>query len=231
VVQDSTDPSRPPLGLPYRAHPWHGVPIGNRAPSVVTAYIEIVPTDTVKYEIDKLTGYLRVDRPQKYSNVCPALYGFVPQTFCGDLVAARCAERTGRSGIVGDGDPLDICVLSEKQISHGDILLQAIPLGGFRMVDANQADDKIIAVLENDAIYGTWTDLKQVPDSAIERLRHYFLTYKDAPGVARRAAEITHIYERAEAHEVIRRSQADYSARFGAPKDVPALTMQQITQY
>jgi inorganic pyrophosphatase len=222
-VQHSTDPSPMPLSLPYRAHPWHGVPIGDEAPSVVTAYIEIVPTDTVKYEIDKLSGYLRVDRPQKYSNVCPALYGFVPQTLCGELIAALCAERTGRSGIVGDGDPLDICVLSEKQISHGDILLQAIPIGGFRMVDADQADDKIIAVLENDAIYGTWTELQQVPISAVERLRHYFLTYKDAPGVARRAAEISHTYGRAEAHEVIRRSRADYSARFGALEDLPTV--------
>lgn len=95
------------------------------------------------------------------------------------------------------------------------------------MVDANQADDKIIAVLENDAVYGDWPDLEQVPLSAIERLRHYFLTYKDAPGVGKRAAEITHIYERAEAHEVIRRSQADYRARFGAPEDLPASTIQQ----
>lgn len=207
--------------MPCRAHPWHGVSIGERAPSVVTAYIEIVPTDTVKYEIDKLSGYLRVDRPQKYSNVCPALYGFVPQTFCGERVAARCAEQTGRPGIVGDGDPMDICVLSEKQISHGDILLQAIPIGGFRMVDDNQADDKIIAVMEDDAVYGSQTDLEQIPVSAIERLRHYFLTYKDAPGVAKREVEIAQVYGRAEAHEVIRRSQADYRARFGAPQDLP----------
>ena len=75
--------------------------------------------------------------------------------------------------------------------------------------------DKIIAVLENDAIYGSWTDLKQVPFSAVERLRHYFLTYKDTPGGKTRTAEITHIYGRNEAHDIIRRSQIDYQAHYG----------------
>src|ERR1043165_9069524 len=118
----------------FRAHPWHGVDIGRDAPRVVTCYIEIVPTDTVKYELDKVTGILRVDRPQKYSNVCPSLYGFIPQTLCAEAVAALCAERPGRTGIVGDGDPMDICVLTEKQISHGGILVRAIPIGGLRML-------------------------------------------------------------------------------------------------
>ncbi len=203
------------MGRLYRAHPWHGVPIGEMAPDLVTAYIEIVPTDTVKYEIDKVTGYLKVDRPQKYSSVCPTLYGFIPQTYCAGRVAERCMERTGRSNIVGDGDALDICVLTEKQISHGDILLQALPIGGFRMIDGNEADDKIIAVLQNDAVYGSWMDLKSIPVNVVERLRHYFLTYKDAPGASQRKAEITHIYGRAEAHEVIRRAQDDYVAHFG----------------
>ena len=61
------------LGLRFQAHPWHGIAIGAEAPRVVTAYVEIVPTDTVKYEVDKVSGILRVDRPQQYSNVCPAL--------------------------------------------------------------------------------------------------------------------------------------------------------------
>jgi inorganic pyrophosphatase len=73
------------VGL-YKPHPWHGIPIGEHCPEIITAYIEMVPTDTVKYEIDKLTGYRKVDRPQKFSNYVPALYGFVPQTFCDELV-------------------------------------------------------------------------------------------------------------------------------------------------
>ena len=202
----------------FRAHPWHGVAIGRDAPSRVTAYIEIVPSDTVKYEIDKTTGYLRVDRPQQYSNVCPTLYGFVPQTYCGERVAQLCAERTGRTGIVGDGDPMDICVLTEKPMPRGDLLLRAIPIGGLRMIDGDEADDKIIAVMQGDAVYGGWTDVRQCPPGMIDRLRHYFLTYKEAPGsgAARPAVEITDVYGREEAHEALRRSREDYRARFGA---------------
>src|SRR5438132_9474923 len=137
----------------FQAHPWHGVAPGDPA-GVVQAYIEIVPTDTVKYELDKQTGHLRVDRPQRFSNVCPALYGFVPQTHCGERNGELCSLRTGRKGIVGDGDPLDICVLTEKTIPRGDILLEARPIGGLRMIDRGEADDKIIAVLEGDAAYG-----------------------------------------------------------------------------
>lgn len=203
------------LGVMFRAHPWHGISIGPEAPELVNVYIEIVPTDTVKYELDKVSGILKVDRPQKYSNICPTLYGFIPQTLCAERVAERTIQRTGRDDVVGDDDPLDICVLTEKHFTHGDFMLHAIPIGGFRMLDGNEADDKIIAVMQQDAVYGAWNDLKSVPVSTIERLRHYFLTYKDAPGSTTRKSEITHIYGRAEAHDIIRRSQEDYRTRFG----------------
>ena len=93
----------------YTVHPWHGISAGVNAPDAVTAFIEIVPTDTVKYEIDKASGFLKVDRPQKYSNVLPCLYGFIPQTYCGQKIGDYCSSKTGRTGIYGDGDPLDIC--------------------------------------------------------------------------------------------------------------------------
>lgn len=201
----------------FRAHPWHGVSIGPRAPLTVTAYIEIVPTDTVKYEMDKLSGILKVDRPQQFSNVCPTLYGFIPQTFCADRVGRFCGERTGREGIVGDGDALDICVLTEKTISHGDILVQAIPIGGLRLIDRNEADDKIIAVMQDDALYGQWHDIFNCPASVIDRLKHYFLTYKDVPGTAKKRVEITHVYGRDEAHQVIALCSEDYTAAFSRP--------------
>jgi inorganic pyrophosphatase len=202
------------LGALFQSHPWHGVPIGKDAPNVVTAYIEIVPTDTVKYELDKLTGLLRVDRPQKYSNFCPSLYGLVPQTLCADEVAALSAERTGHSGIVGDADPLDICVLTERSITHGNILVRAIPIGGMRMLDRDEADDKLVAVLEGDATYGHIREISDCPPVVIERLRHYFLTYKQAPDAVTAACEITHVYGREEALDVIQRSRADYLARY-----------------
>lgn len=199
----------PPL---HKAHPWHGVSIGKDAPGVVTCFIEIVPTDTVKFEIDKTTGLLKVDRPQKYSNVCPTLYGFIPQTYCGQKVAEFCGHRAGRTNMTGDGDPMDICVLTEKVFPRGDVLLQAIPIGGLRMIDKNQADDKIIAVLQGDAVYGDLADVSRLTPQVIDRLRHYFLTYKQAPGETEHACEITHVYSCEEAHEVIRRSQDDYRA-------------------
>lgn len=194
----------------YKPHPWHGISPGAHVPAEVCCYIEIVPTDTVKYEIDKASGYLKVDRPQKYSNLCPTLYGFIPQTYCGEAVGEFCAKHASRKGIIGDGDPMDICVLSEKDFSHGDFLVEAIPIGGLRMIDNSQADDKIIAVLKGDSVYGAWRDVKDVPALVIDRLRHYFLTYKHAPGEDSRLVEITHVYGRGEAHEVIGCSQRDY---------------------
>ncbi len=205
------------LSLLFKAHPWHGISPGPHAPDQVVAYIEIVPADTVKYELDKHSGELELDRPQRYSSLCPSLYGFIPQTYCGERVGARTAQRTGLQGIEGDGDPMDICVLSERGFTHASFLLRAHPIGGLRMVDGNQADDKIVAVLEGDLAYGAMRELGDAPRPLIERLRHYFLTYKQIPGDAPRKVSIPEIYGREEAYEVIRRSQADYRTHFGEP--------------
>ncbi|MFW6371632.1 MAG: inorganic pyrophosphatase [Bacteroidota bacterium] len=213
MVDKLSDPIGRLMGLRYKSHPWHGVSIGKNAPQEVTAFIEVVSTDTVKYEIDKESGYLRLDRPQKFSNVIPALYGFIPQTFCGVKVGEYCNQKTGRKNITGDGDPIDICVLTEKSLAHGDLLVNARPIGGFRMIDGNQADDKIIAVLLNDTVYGHFKELKEVPDIVIQRLEHYFLTYKDMPGQESNT-EIAAIYNAKEACEVIEISMMDYNHRF-----------------
>ncbi len=197
----------------HKAHPWHGIPIGENSPEIVTAFIEIVPTDTVKYEIDKHTGYLKIDRPQKYSNIVPALYGFIPKTYCGEKIALLAQERSGREVMEGDGDPLDVCVLCEKIISHGDIICEARPIGGIRLIDKGEADDKIIAVLKGDEVYGAYQDLSEVPANVVERLKHYFLTYKNLPGETA-LIEIANVYGRDEAHEVIRTSVEDYKQSF-----------------
>lgn len=203
------------MGLLFRSHPWHGVSIGPASPETLTVYIELTPHDNVKYELDKVTGILKVDRPQRFSSVCPALYGFIPQTYCAERVAEFTESRTGRKGIAGDGDPLDILVLAERSISHGNCLLQAVPIGGLRMLDGEEADDKIIAVMKDDLSYGRWKDVFDCPESLMARLKHYFLTYKTVPGSSEINCEITHVYDRLEAHEVIRRAQEDYHARFG----------------
>jgi inorganic pyrophosphatase len=194
----------------FQAHPWHGVSPGDDAPHTVTAYIELVPTDAVKYELDKETGILRLDRPQQFSSQCPTPYGFIPRTFCGTQVAKRAAERTSFKGIQGDGDPMDICVLTERVITSGNLLVRAVPIGGLRMIDGNEADDKIIAVLESDLAYGEIQHLAQCPRAMVDRLKHYFLTYKQIPGEGRRKVEIAEVYDRPEALEMIRRSMKDY---------------------
>jgi len=198
----------------FKSHPWHGISIGEQAPGLVTAFIEIVPSDTVKYEVDKASGYLKIDRPQKFSNIIPTLYGFIPQTYCDTLVSAHASKASGKHVPKGDGDPLDICVFCERTITHGDIILKAKPIGGFRLIDKGEADDKIIAVMQGDIFFDSWNDLKDVPEGMINRLKHYFLTYKNLPGQPV-VCELAGIYGREEALEVIRFSQKDYQNSFG----------------
>lgn len=192
-----------------KAHPWHGVSRGERAPEEVTVFIEIVPRDTVKYEIDKATGYLKIDRPQQYSNVVPTNYGFVPQTFCGERIAALARAKSGKNIIAGDGDPLDILVLSEHHIPRGDILLKAAPIGGFCLLDDGEADDKIISVLVGDKVFEQYREIAQLPKGIRQRIEHYFLTYKNLPDEPS-VCEIAYSYGREAAYEVIEQAVADY---------------------
>lgn len=205
------------LRIMFQAHPWHGVDPGDPA-GVVQVFVELVPTDSVKYELDKPSGHLRLDRPQRYSSQPPTLYGFIPQTFCGRSVGERCSERTGAHDVRGDHDPMDICILTEKTMAHANFFLRARPIGGLRMVDGEEADDKIVAVLEQDMAYGELRDIADCPAGVVERLRHYFLTYKQMPGEPARTVRIAEVYDRVEAVEVIRRSLADYREEFGAPE-------------
>jgi inorganic pyrophosphatase len=193
-----------------KAHPWHGIPIGENVPREVMVFIEIVPRDTVKYEVDKETGYLKIDRPQQYSNVVPANYGFIPQTYCGQNIAKYASEKSGREIAAGDGDPLDILVLSEHHIPRGDIILKAKPIGGFCLIDGGEADDKIIATLVGDKIYENFADISELPEAITNRLQHYFLTYKSLPSDPT-ICEIANIYGREQAYEVINESIKDYA--------------------
>src|SRR5699024_831122 len=202
-----------------KPHPWHGINIGDRSLKKIKVFIELVPGDTMKYELGKESGYLKVDRPQRFSNICPTPYGFVPRTLCAGKVADFCMEKSGRSGIIGDGDPLDICVITERIIPHGNLILDAIPIGGLRMIDGEEADDKIIAVLSGDSSFGQVQDIDGIPRHMLDRLTHYFLTYKEKPfSEEDRECEITDIYGRDEAMEVIRLSIEDYNNRFDIDK-------------
>ena len=194
----------------HKAHPWHGIDLGPNCPDELRVFIEIVPTDTVKYEVDKASGYLSLDRPQKFSNIVPSLYGFIPRTYCDKKMASKTNDALARYDIEGDGDPLDICVLTEKDVTHGDVIVRARPIGGLRLLDHNQADDKIIAVLKNDAVYGDIKDIDELPVQIVRRLIHYFTTYKDIPGENTQRMKFISIYGADVAHDVILRSMKDY---------------------
>lgn len=193
----------------WRPHPWHGLEVGPDSPRIVNAFIEITPFDLIKYEVDKASGYLRVDRPQRTSSSPPALYGFIPQTYCGDRVGRLLPGAEG-----GDGDPLDVCVISERPINHSEVLMRAVVVGGLKIIDKGEADDKIIAVLEGDYVWGGARDIEDLPGALLERLVHYFATYKLVPGEAPKLTVKGH-YGYEDAVKVIRASLEDYQEKFG----------------
>jgi Inorganic pyrophosphatase len=196
----------------WRPHPWHGLQTGPNPPQLVNAYIELTPFDLVKYEVDKETGYLCVDRPQRGSSQPPMLYGFIPRTFCGEAVGAL-STKTLR----GDGDPMDICVVSERMITRSEIILRARVVGGIQMIDQGEADDKIIAVLEKDYVWSGARDISDLPEALIERLQHYFSTYKLVPG---KSADISieGVYGCEYALKVVEASMDDYEREYGNKK-------------
>lgn len=193
----------------FRAHPWHGLSIGKNPPREVSAFIEITPFDLVKYELDKDTGFMAVDRPQGTSSLPPTLYGFIPRTFCGAEVG-----KLMEGAKYGDSDPLDICVISERPISRGDILLDVNVVGGIPMLDGGEADDKIVAILCKDAIWGEVEDIEELPRPLIERLRHYFCSYKTVIGESPNTF-VGEAYGRKHAEAVIRAAMKDYQTVYG----------------
>ncbi len=194
----------------WRPHPWHGLDPGPEAPEVVQAYIEITPFDLIKYEIDKVNGYLRVDRPQRGSSQPPTLYGFVPQTFCGQRVSELCQKS-----IRGDGDPVDICVVSERPIARSEVIVPARIVGGLQVIDNGEADDKIIGVLSTDGFWAEARDIGDMPSALVERLQHYFSTYKMTPDHNVEIV-IEGVYGQEHAIKVVRAAMDDYEDEYGS---------------
>jgi len=192
----------------WRPHPWHGLYLGPNPPAIIHAYIEITPFDLVKYEVDKTTGYLRVDRPQRSSSQPPTLYGIIPRTYCGDRVRALSPHAKK-----GDGDPLDICVISERPITKSEVVLNVRVIGGIKMIDNEEADDKIIGVLANDSFWDSAMDIDDLPPVLVERLRHYFSTYKIVPG-KENVTFIDSVYNLEHALKVVEASIMDYNEEF-----------------
>lgn len=192
----------------WRPHPWHGLSAGPSPPSIVSVFVEITPFDLVKYEVDKASGYLRVDRAQRTSSLPPSIYGFIPRTYAGPAVAALMDGAAA-----GDHDPLDICVLSERPITRAEVLLHAKVVGGLPMLDAGEADDKIVAVLRDDPVYGDITEIADLPRTLVDRLIHYFSTYKRYRSEAHEVS-VGDPYDRARAEAVITAAMADYATEF-----------------
>lgn len=191
----------------FCAHPWHGVePMSSK--EFVTAYIEIAQNNNIKFELDKDSGLLKIDRPQKYSNVCPAHYGFIPRTYCGNQIA-QLAKEEYPFVLYGDGDPLDILVLSTSHLPQAGILLSARVIGGITIIDKEEADDKIIAVLKDDTLYGAFEEITDIPSAELAKIEHYFLTYKSLPGKSNPILLGT-VYNKSTAELKIKAAMDDY---------------------
>ncbi len=140
-------------------HPWHGVPYGEKAPKFVNAVIEIPQGSRAKYEIDKESGLLKLDRVIYSSFYYPCNYGFIPQTY-GD-----------------DKDPLDILVITSLPV-QAMTLMEAKVIGVMQMIDSGDADDKIIAVAAKDPSVNHYNNIEELPPHFLNELKHFFEEYK-----------------------------------------------------
>ena len=141
------------------AHAWHDVSVGPDAPDVFNAIIEIPQGSKVKYELDKETGMLRVDRMLYSSVVYPANYGFIPQSYA------------------DDGDPLDVLVLAQEAVDPLSIL-RARPIGMMSMLDDQEEDAKVICIHMDDPAFNDYWHIKELPDHRLRELRRFFQDYK-----------------------------------------------------
>jgi len=169
-------------------NPWHDVAIGPEAPDVVQAMIEIPKASRSKYELDKETGYLRLDRVLYSSVYYPANYGFIPRTYCDDK------------------DPLDILVLTQATILPMTIL-RAKVIGVMQMIDGGEADDKIIAVCPDDMSVSHINDIDELPPHSLKELRAFFEDYKN---LEQKTVVVNKFHNAEKAKEVVQQSQEDY---------------------
>lgn len=173
-------------------NPWHKVAVGEDAPDVVNGIIEIPQNTRAKYELDKETGLLKMDRVIYSSMYYPHNYGFIPQTYC------------------DDHDPLDILVLSQISIVPM-CLVEAKVIGVMQMLDGGEKDDKIIAVANNDMSVKHYNDISELPKHFIKELRNFFEDYKK---LENKTVEVEEFQNAETAKAIILKSIEDYKNKF-----------------
>lgn len=180
---------------PYNA--WHDVDIGKDSPEVVQAVIEIPKDSNIKYELDKETGMLKLDRFLYSAVHYPGDYGFVPKT------------------LWDDGDPLDIIILTHRPV-YPMTLVNARIIGVLRMIDGDEKDDKVIAVYHNDPRYTEFRDIKDVPQHIIKELVHFFEKYKELQG---KTVKVLEVLDRKAAQDDVIRGKKMYDKKYGKRKN------------
>jgi len=176
----------------YVLHPWHGAHYGNKAPEIVNALIEIPQGSKAKYEIDKTTGLLKLDRVVYSSFHYPVNYGFIPQT------------------LGEDHDPLDILVICSESIQPL-CLVEATVIGNMQMIDNGEMDDKIIAVATKDPTVNHITDVSELPRHFIAVLKNYFENYKV---LENKVVEIDEFVGKHEAYKIIQKDIESYAKQY-----------------
>ena len=180
-------------------HPWHDVPIGDQVPEEFTALIEIPKGSRVKYELDKETGLLKVDRVLYSSVIYPANYGFIPRTL-GD-----------------DDDPLDVLVLMQEPVQPLSIL-RAQPIGMMHMVDEGESDEKIICVHLDDPEYSSYEHHSELPEHRLTELRRFFQDYKVLEG---KEVDVGDFSDPEEAKDAVRHAIRLYDQHFARAAHAP----------
>jgi len=171
-----------------RQNPWHHVDIGPKAPAIVNGIIEIPKNTRAKYELDKESGMLKLDRVLYSSMYYPANYGFIPKTYC------------------DDNDPLDILILSQITLVPM-CLVSAKVIGVMRMLDGDELDDKIIAVAENDMSVNYINDISELPKHFFKELRNFFEDYKK---LENKTVKVEDFQNSTVAQEIVEKSILDY---------------------
>ncbi len=186
------------MGKKTVKHPWHAIPPGTDAPSIINAIIEIPKNTRAKYELDKDSGLLKLDRVLYSSVYYPANYGFIPQSYCDDK------------------DPLDIIVLSQIEMVPL-CLVRAKVIGVMQMIDGGEMDDKIIAVAQDDMSVNHINDISELPPHFIKELKTFFEDYKV---LENKEVVIENFQDKAKALAIVSRGFEDYNQHFRTGNDI-----------